>query len=101
MQAALTGDSVAFDARGRELAWLGQDGTGVVTVTLGLPGAAARTFYDQAGDYVMWTGVAVTGLAGLLLLMRSRGILGNTTGVDSGATAEYDEDTGATRAQQK
>jgi apolipoprotein N-acyltransferase len=94
VQAALTGDSVAFDPRGRELAWLGQDGSGVVTVRLDLPAAADRTFYDKAGDYVMWTGVAVTGLAALLLLMRRRGILANTTGVDSGATAEYDEDTG-------
>ena len=94
VQAALTGDSVAFDPRGRELAWLGQDGSGVVTIRLDLPAAADRTFYDKAGDYVMWTGVAVTGLAALLLLMRRRGILRNTTGVDSGATAEYDEDTG-------
>ena len=37
VQAALTGDSAAFDARGRQLAWLGQDSRGVVTVTLGLP----------------------------------------------------------------
>ena len=94
VQAALTGDTVAFDARGRELAWLGQDSSGVVTVRLDLPAAADRTFYDKAGDYVMWTGVAVTGLAALVLIMRRRGILGNTTGVDSGATAEYDEDTG-------
>ncbi|HEX4291500.1 MAG TPA: apolipoprotein N-acyltransferase [Trebonia sp.] len=94
VQAALTGDSVAFDARGRELAWLGQDGSGVVTVRLGLPAAAMRTFYDEAGDYVMWTGVAVSALAGLVLFMRRRGILGNTTGADSGTTAEYDEDTG-------
>jgi apolipoprotein N-acyltransferase len=94
VQAALTGDTVAFDARGRELAWLGQDSGGVVTVHLDLPAAADRTFYDKAGDYVMWTGVAVTALAALVLFMRRRGILGNTTGVDSGATAEYDEDTG-------
>jgi apolipoprotein N-acyltransferase len=94
VQAALTGDTVAFDARGRELAWLGQDGSGVVTVRLDLPAAADRTFYDQAGDYVMWTGVAITGLAALVLLGRRRGILGNTTGIDSGAAAEYDEDTG-------
>ena len=42
MQAALTGDTVAFDARGRQIAWLGQDGQGVVTVTLNLPPQAAR-----------------------------------------------------------
>ena len=94
VQAALTGDTVAFDARGRELAWLGQDSSGVVTVRLDLPAAADRTFYDKAGDYVMWTGVAITALAALVLFMRRRGILGNTTGVDSGATAEYDTDTG-------
>ena len=94
VQAALTGDTVAFDARGRELAWLGQDAGGVVTVRLDLPAASDRTFYDQAGDYVMWAGVAVTALAALVLIMRSRGILGNTTGVVRGATAEYDEDTG-------
>ena len=94
VQAALTGDTVAFDARGRELAWLGQDSSGVVTVRLDLPAAADRTFYDEAGDYVMWTGVAITALAALVLFMRRRGILGNTTGVDSGATAQYDEDTG-------
>jgi apolipoprotein N-acyltransferase len=94
VQAALTGDTVAFDARGRQIVWLGQDSDGVVTVRLSLPAAADRTFYDQAGDYVMWTGVAVTALAAVLMLMRSRGILGNTTGVVRGTTAEYDEDTG-------
>ena len=60
VQAALTGDTVAFDARGRQIAWLGQDGHGVVTVTLNLPAQAAKTFYDQAGDYVMWSGVGIT-----------------------------------------
>jgi apolipoprotein N-acyltransferase len=94
VQAALTGDTVAFDARGRQIAWLGQDGSGVITVRLSLPAAADRTFYDQAGDYVMWTGVAVTALAALLFIARRRGIIGNTTGVVRGATAEYDEDTG-------
>jgi hypothetical protein len=66
----------------------------VVTVRLDLPAVADRTFYDKAGDYVMWTGVAVTGVAALVMIARRRGILGNTTGVDSGATAEYDADTG-------
>jgi apolipoprotein N-acyltransferase len=94
VQAALTGDSVAFDARGRELAWLGQQAHGVLTVRLDLPAAADQTFYDQAGDYVMWTGVAITGLAGLVLLARSRGFLGNNTGIGDGSTAEYDADTG-------
>jgi apolipoprotein N-acyltransferase len=94
VQAALTGDSVAYDARGRELAWLGQPQHGVVTVRLDLPAAADRTFYDQAGDYVLWAGVAITGLAALVLLARWRGFLGNNTGIGGGSTAEYDADTG-------
>jgi apolipoprotein N-acyltransferase len=94
VQAALTGDSAAFDARGRQLAWLGQDSKGVVTVTLGLPAAAARTFYDQAGDYVMWAGVAITALAALVMLLRRRYFPANSTGAPDGRTAEYEADTG-------
>ncbi len=94
VQAALTGDTVAYDARGRELAWLGQSGHGVVTVRLSLPPAAARTFYDQAGDYVMWSGVAITLLAALVMLVRRRHFLAISTGATGGRTAEYDADTG-------
>ena len=42
VQAALTGDTVAFDARGRQIAWLGQDSHGVITVTLNLPAQAVE-----------------------------------------------------------
>ena len=94
VQAALTGDSVAFDARGRQLAWLDQSGRGVVTVRLSLPAATARTFYDQAGDYVMWAGVAVAALAALVMLGRRRGFLGGSAGISNGREAEYDADTG-------
>jgi apolipoprotein N-acyltransferase len=99
VQAALTGDTVAFDARGRELAWLGQPGHGVVTVRLEVPAGSARTFYDQAGDYVMWTGVAVSALALLFMCAggiaaRRRGFLANTTGAADGGAAEYGADTG-------
>ena len=94
VQAALTGDTVAFDARGRQVAWLGQSGHGVVTVRLGLPAATARTFYDQAGDYVMWTGVAVAALAALVMLLRRRGFLGGTASISGDRTAQYDADTG-------
>jgi apolipoprotein N-acyltransferase len=93
-QAALTGDTVAFDARGRQIAWLGQDDQGVITVTLNLPAQAAKTFYDQAGDYVMWSGVGITALAALVMLLRRRHFLANTTGAASSRTAEYDADTG-------
>jgi len=94
VQAALTGDTVAFDARGRQQAWLGQSGHGVVTVSETLPAATARTFYDQAGDYVLWTGVVITVLAGLVMLGRRRGFLGRGTGISGGRTAQYDTDTG-------
>jgi apolipoprotein N-acyltransferase len=94
VQAALTGDTVAFDARGRQVAWLGQDGSGVVPVTLSLPARAARTFYDRAGDYVMWAGVGITVLAALVMLLGRRQFLGNTTGAAANRTAEYDADTG-------
>jgi len=94
VQAALTGDTVAFDARGRELAWMGQDAHGVLTVRLALPSAGARTFYDQAGDYVMWAGVALTAVALLVMTGRRRSFLGNTTGAAEGHGAQYDADTG-------
>jgi apolipoprotein N-acyltransferase len=94
VQAALTGDTVAFDARGRQLAWLDQSASGVVTMRLSLPAASARTFYDQAGDYVMWAGVAITALAALVMLVRRRGFLGGSAGISNGREAEYDADTG-------
>jgi apolipoprotein N-acyltransferase len=94
VQAALTGDTVAFDARGRELAWMGQAGHGVVNVRLELPAGSARTFYDQAGDYVMWAGVALTAIALLVMGSRRRSILGNSTGAADGHAAQYDADTG-------
>jgi apolipoprotein N-acyltransferase len=94
VQTALTGDTVAFDARGRQLAWLGQDDRGEITVTVSLPARAAKTFYDQAGDYVMWSGVGITALAALVMLLRRRHFLANTTGAVDGRTAEYDADTG-------
>jgi apolipoprotein N-acyltransferase len=93
VQAALTGDTVAFDARGRQLAWLDQSGHGVVSVRLELPAATARTFYDQFGDYVMWAGVAISALAALVMFGRRLGFLGGGAGISGSRTAEYDADT--------
>ncbi|HLX49231.1 MAG TPA: apolipoprotein N-acyltransferase [Streptosporangiaceae bacterium] len=59
IQAALTGDSVAFDARGRLLSWFGPSRTGVDIVRLSLPTATARTPFDRLGDYVPWTAVGI------------------------------------------
>jgi apolipoprotein N-acyltransferase len=72
VQAALTGVSVAFDGRGRQLAWLDQSGRGVVTVPLELPAPSARTPYDRYGDYVPWTATGVAAAAMAWFAMRAR-----------------------------
>jgi len=74
VQAALTGDSVAFDPRGRLLAWKGSNFRGVAIVRLGLPPASARTLYDRLGDYVPWTAVAIAALAAGIALSRTNRI---------------------------
>jgi apolipoprotein N-acyltransferase len=89
VQAALTGDTVAFDARGRLLAWMGQDEHGVVTVRLGLPATSARTFYDEAGDYVPWSAVGIAVAAALIMFANSRGFPGRNAGIKGGHEAQY------------
>jgi apolipoprotein N-acyltransferase len=89
VQAALTGDTVAYDARGRLLAWMGQSRHGVVTVRLGLPAASARTIYDRLGDYVPWTAVGIAVAAALVMFANSRGLTGRRTGAGGGHKAEY------------
>jgi apolipoprotein N-acyltransferase len=74
VQAALTGDTVAFDARGRLLAWMGQSSHGVVTVRLGLPAVSERTIYDRLGDYLPWVALAVVVAAALVMFANSRGL---------------------------
>src|SRR5579872_7070759 len=90
VQAALTGDTVAFDARGRLVAWMGQADKGVVTVRLGLPAATSVTLYDQWGDYVPWTAIGVVMLAALIMLGRRQGFLGGPAGAGDGRTAQYE-----------
>jgi apolipoprotein N-acyltransferase len=89
VQAALTGDTVAYDARGRLLAWMGQDGHGLVTVRLGLPAPSARTIYDRLGDYVPWAALAVVVAAALVMFANSRGLPGRRAGVGGGHEAQY------------
>ena len=89
VQAALTGDTVAYDARGRLLAWMGQDGYGIVTVRLGLPAASARTIYDRLGDYVPWAAVAIVVSAALVMFANSHGLTGRRTGAGGGHEAQY------------
>jgi apolipoprotein N-acyltransferase len=74
-QAALTGDSAAFDARGRQLAWAGSSFRGVLLVRIALPATSSGTLYDLLGDYVPWTAVGIAALAalvGLASIRRSR-----------------------------
>jgi apolipoprotein N-acyltransferase len=70
VQAALTGDSAAFDARGRLLAWAGSSDLGSLTVSLSLPAASARTPFDELGDYVPLTALAVVVGAAMFWLSR-------------------------------
>jgi apolipoprotein N-acyltransferase len=71
VQAALTGDSVAFDPRGRLLEWKSSKFRGVAVVRLALPPASARTPYDLLGDYVMWTAVGIAALAAAIALLKT------------------------------
>jgi len=89
VQAALTGVTAAFDARGRQLAWMGQSAHGVVSVRLGLAATSARTFYDRAGDYVPWSALGIVVLATLVMFANSRGFPGRSAGVKGEHEAQY------------
>ncbi|HEY1673498.1 MAG TPA: nitrilase-related carbon-nitrogen hydrolase, partial [Streptosporangiaceae bacterium] len=71
LQAALTGDTVAFDPRGQLVTWKDSSFRGVAVVRLGLPPVSSRTLYDQLGDYVPWTAVAIAALAGAIAVTRT------------------------------
>jgi apolipoprotein N-acyltransferase len=89
VQAALTGVTAAFDARGRMLAWMGQPERGVVTVSLGLPAASVLTPYDRLGDYVPWSALGIAVLAALIMFANSRGFPGRSVGIKGGDEAQY------------
>jgi apolipoprotein N-acyltransferase len=89
VQAALTGVSAAFDARGRTLAWMGQDAHGVVIVRLGLPAASASTPYDRFGDYVPWSALGIAVAAALIMFANSRGFPAWSAGIKGGHEAQY------------
>jgi apolipoprotein N-acyltransferase len=71
IQAALTGDSAAFDDQGRLLSWSGPAREGIDMVRLGLPSADTRTPYDRLGDYVPWTAVGIALVTAVIALIRS------------------------------
>ncbi|MER5866298.1 apolipoprotein N-acyltransferase [Kitasatospora sp. NPDC002040] len=60
VQAALTGESVAYDRQGRRLAALGTGDRGALTVDLPLAEPGAATWYQRLGDWVPYTAVAVS-----------------------------------------
>jgi apolipoprotein N-acyltransferase len=93
VQAALTGDSAAFDARGRLLAWAGTNYRGVLIVHLELPPAAYRTPFDRIGDLVPWTAVAIAALAALAGLGRGAASRRRARGNGKARSAETLTDT--------
>ena len=100
VQAALTGDTVAFDARGRLLGWTGQSSRGELTARLRLPAGSYRTIYDRYGDYVPWAATVVVVLAALVMFVR---FLARNTGESGGRGAQYEAGAGQpeTRTQGK
>jgi apolipoprotein N-acyltransferase len=89
VQAALTGVTAAFDARGRLLVWMGHDAHGVVTVRLRLPAATARTAYDRLGDYVPWSALGIVIAAALIMFANSHGFPGRSAGIKAEHEAQY------------
>jgi apolipoprotein N-acyltransferase len=70
VQAALTGDSAAFDRRGRQLAWLGGARRGILTITVPLPPVSVETPFVRYGDYIPWFSIAIV-LLGIFDISRS------------------------------
>jgi apolipoprotein N-acyltransferase len=73
VQAALTGVTAAFDAQGRQLAWLGTAQRGMALVRLDLVPATYFTLFDHIGDTVPWAAIVISVVAALVALNRRRG----------------------------
>ncbi|MCO5993648.1 apolipoprotein N-acyltransferase [Actinoallomurus rhizosphaericola] len=71
VQAALTGVSAAFDAKGRRLAWFDTSRRGSVVAEI--TPAGGRTPYDRFGDYVPWLAAGVVLVSGGFAVRRRRG----------------------------
>jgi apolipoprotein N-acyltransferase len=93
VQAALTGDSAAFDPLGRTLAWAGTSYRGVLLVHLTLPPASYRTPFDRIGDLVPWAAVAIAALAALAGLTRGAAGRRRARGRSGSRSAEILSDT--------
>ena len=71
VQAALTGVTAAFDAQGRQLAWLGTAQRGTALVRLALVPPSYLTLFDRIGDTVPWAAIAICVLAALVAVNRT------------------------------
>jgi apolipoprotein N-acyltransferase len=70
VHAGLSGNSAAFDARGRELAWCPSTYRGVIVVSV--PFGSQATVYQRAGDWVLALALAILVAAILVATVRSR-----------------------------
>ncbi|MCV7125319.1 apolipoprotein N-acyltransferase [Mycobacterium lacus] len=70
VHAGLSGDSSAYDARGRRLAWCPSKFRGVVVVNV--PLGSTSTPYQRLGDWVLVTAFVVLGGAGAVAVFRRR-----------------------------
>jgi apolipoprotein N-acyltransferase len=66
VQAALTGISVAFDARGRLLAWLGASRRGVLVIPVPLISSSYFTPFDRIGEVVPWSAAGIAAATALM-----------------------------------
>ena len=76
VHAGLSGDSSAFDFRGRRLAWCPSGFRGVIVVSVPLESNA--TLYQRLGDWMPVTAFAVLGGAGLAMFRWHRVARGDT-----------------------
>ncbi len=65
---ALSGDSAAFDARGRKLAWCSSTYRGVIVVSV--PLGSVTTVYQRLGDWVLALAFSILAGAGVLATLR-------------------------------
>jgi len=70
VHAATSGDSSAFDSRGRELAWRPADYRGATVVDV--PLASATTVYQRFGDWVLALVISILAGAGVRMAVKSR-----------------------------
>jgi len=77
VHAGLSGDSSAFDLRGRRLAWCSSSFRGVVVVNV--PLASNVTLYQRLGDWVPVTAFGILcGVVGFVLFRWHRSVSGDT-----------------------